>query len=369
MRVPFLVRERRGLLADASLRGFIVFWGCFFFAMAVGAINGAAIPAWEAQRSIHDALAFGFASLLSVTALAYFRRHAEEAKDLLAIGLVVALIMNIGLWLAAKFQLGAMSASFMYSPVRFRGLAINPNQLALILVGMPFIGWYFLEAAESLFAKMLSIVAIAVAVFLGVQTGSDALKVSILVGVALLAINGANSVWRRGSGWKWRVVALGVILGVYFLSDSIIVGSDGLPQNIAADKGVRFALWRHAFEAWLVAPIFGLGPGAWSGIDGPFEGLEAHNSFLDVGMSAGAIGLLTYLIILGWVALRFVRNKCYLLLIIGGVLIIYSFFHYVLRNPFFWGFCVMLLCLCPKKSGNAVQDSGCLTNHDKTCAA
>ena len=348
LQVPALIRERGSLWADTAIRGFVLFWGVMFFAMAAGSIKGLAQPAWDAQRSAHDAFAYGFASLLSIAALSRFRGHTAEAKHLLFLVLLIALSLNIGLWLVAKSQLGTMSAALMYSPTRFQGLANNPNQLAMLMVSLPFLSWYFIENSATKLVKLLSVLAMGVAVFIGLQTGSDALKVSLLFGVGVLVLVIAHSTWYRKEGWRWRVAALGVVLGAYVLSGLpyAIENSDGLAQNVAADKGVRFALWAHAIQVWMEAPIFGLGPGAWSGIMAPFEGVEAHNSFLDLGMSAGIVGLIAYLGMLYWLSLHFLTNRCHALLAVLGVMILYSLFHYVLRHPFFWVILATSFCLC-----------------------
>lgn len=359
LQVPVFIRERSGLWADTTIRGFVLFWGAMFFSMAVGLVNGLAHPAWDSYRSAHDVLAFGFASLLGIAALSRFRKDAAAAKHLLFLVLLIALSLNIGLWLVAKLQLGTMSAALMYSPTRFQGFANNPNQLALLMVSLPFFGWYFLENSVNKFVKLLSMLAMGVAIFFGLQTGSDALRLSLLFGMGVLAIASAHSTLYRRTGWQWRVAALGVVLGAYVLPYTIetLVGltqetpvgltqNGDLAQNIAADKGVRFALWTHAIQVWTEAPIFGFGPGAWSGIMAPFEGMEAHNSFLDMGMSAGIVGLLIYLGILYWLSLHFFNNRCYALLTALGVMVLYSLFHYVLRHPFFWVVLATSFCLC-----------------------
>lgn len=359
LQVPALIRERGSLWADTAIRGFVLFWGVMFFAMVAGTIKGWSHPVWDAQRSAHDALAYGFASLVSIAALSRFRGHTAAAKHLLFLVLLIALSLNTGLWLVAKSQLGTMSAALMYMQTRFQGLANNPNQLAMLMVSLPFIGWFFIENSVTKLAKLLSVLSMGVAVFVGLQTGSDALKVSLLFGIGVLVLVIAHSTWYRKEGWKWRVAALGIVLGAYVLSgllyaiensdgsaQNIAANADGLAQNIAADKGVRFALWAHAIQVGMAAPVFGLGPGAWSGIMAPFEGMEAHNSFLDLVMSAGIVGLIAYLGMLYWLSLHFLTNRCHALLAILVVMILYSIFHYVLRHPFFWVILATSFCLC-----------------------
>lgn len=370
LQVPALIRERGSLWADTAIRGFVLFWGVMFFAMVAGTIKGWSHPVWDAQRSAHDALAYGFASLVSIAALSRFRGHTAAAKHLLFLVLLIALSLNTGLWLVAKSQLGTMSEALMYSPTRFQGLANNPNQLAMLMVSLPFMGWFFIENSVTKLVKLVGVLSMGVAVFVGLQTGSDALKVSLLFGIGVLVLVVAHSTWYRKEGWKWRVAALGVVLCAYVLSGlpyaignsdgltqgiaanadgltrNIAANADGLAQNIAADKGVRFALWAHALQVWMAAPVFGLGPGAWSGIMAPFEGMEAHNSFLDLVMSAGIVGLIAYLGMLYWLSLHFLTNRCHALLAILVVMILYSIFHYVLRHPFFWVILATSFCLC-----------------------
>jgi len=363
LRAPTLIHERGNLWADTTIRGFVLFWGVMFCALAAGSVQGFSQPTWDAQRSAHDAVAYGFAALLSIAALSHFRGHAVEAKQLLFIVLLIALSLNSALWLIAKSELGTMSAALMFSPTRFQGLANNPNQLALLMVSIPFLGWYFLENSANKRVKLVSVIAMGAAMFIGLQTNSDALKLGALFGVGVLTIISAHSIFCRKVGWQWRVAALSVVLGAFVLSSliettanptqniavdvfsSMTESSANLTQNITADQGVRFALWTHAIQAWSEALFFGLGPGAWSGITAPFEGLEAHNSFLDLGMSAGIVGLLVYLGVLYRLSLHFLNNRCYALLTAIGVMVLYSLFHHVLRHPFVWVVFATSFCL------------------------
>ena len=46
---------------------------------------------------------------------------------------------------------------------------------------------------------------------------------------------------------------------------------------------IRYAVWKNGWEAIKVSPILGLGTSGFPGVDDPFKGMEAHNTFIDFG--------------------------------------------------------------------------------------
>ena len=93
------------------------------------------------------------------------------------------------------------------------------------------------------------------------------------------------------------------------------------------------------------SPLVGLGPGPFSGWDGPFEGREAHNSFIDWGMSTGAIGLALYLGLLAWTARCALRSGETMPVAMLVSVVLCSVFGYMLRQPDFWMVLVLVLML------------------------
>jgi O-antigen ligase len=112
------------------------------------------------------------------------------------------------------------------------------------------------------------------------------------------------------------------------------------------DQGrVRLDLWVHGVEAWAHSPLVGLGPGAFSGIDRPFQGSEAHNTIIDWGASTGLLGVAAWLALAGATAFATIRARS--LPLAGACIAFFVFaqFHYVMRHPILWFVQLALLAL------------------------
>ena len=96
----------------------------------------------------------------------------------------------------------------------------------------------------------------------------------------------------------------------------------------------REILWQNGIVAWQYRPIFGNGAGAWSGL-GPFQAVEAHNSFIDWLSMVGLIGAAP----LAYCTLSLFRlNFRQHVVSITGIIALMTFFlfHFVFRLPPVW---------------------------------
>ena len=120
-------------------------------------------------------------------------------------------------------------------------------------------------------------------------------------------------------------------------------------------RSVRFALWKHGIDALLTSPVVGLGPGAYSGITKPFDGIEAHNSLIDWGTNTGIVGVVLFaalilsLLKMGW------RNRNFVGIIGIFSLLMFAQFHYVFRQPIFW-FYLLVFSAGAESSAISVAD-------------
>jgi hypothetical protein len=104
----------------------------------------------------------------------------------------------------------------------------------------------------------------------------------------------------------------------------------------------RSKLWREAITISQQHPFFGLGAG---GLVVLSEGkrMEAHNTFLDISIQSGLTGLIVYLSFLVFVFMRVYRKNRLDLLLMFYSLIIFSCFHFILRQPIVWFYFAYLL--------------------------
>jgi O-antigen ligase len=308
----------------------------------------------ELGAAIQNGMAFAYIGTLitfltlrlydgqSYTYHLYFARlvflfHVLAAGVLLGVAMVVPQIGIVRFW---------------YGGIRFAGWAENPNQMALAMAAMPFLGWWLMRNASGSFGKVACLVGIALCGAAGFATQSDGLRVAWVGSLGVVAVLLFYRVTMRGRS-RWLHIshvimpALVVVAGIS-LSDEIATYVYDVADGIYAEghQGEqRFTLWAHGMEAIAASPLVGFGPGAFSGYGGPFEGNEAHNSFIDWGMSTGVIGVAIYVSLLAWCARRALRSREPMLVAMLVSVVMVSTFGYVLRHPDFWVVVVLVLVL------------------------
>lgn len=119
----------------------------------------------------------------------------------------------------------------------------------------------------------------------------------------------------------------------------------------------RGMIWKATVQLMNDNPVFGCGPGGFAKSLVPYYDYAqfgkwadfAHNDFLHIGACTGYIGLAFYLIFVGSLAVRALKNaaRCPLLLIFGAATagyLAHSFFSFSLSNvsPMFWAMAGLL---------------------------
>jgi len=238
--------------------------------------------------------------------------------------LFVLLVTVAGGWLAY------LGFDLFYSSSRLSGFAKNPNQFALLAAaGLALALRVESRRRADFVLKTISCLAFS---FLGMMSGSDAFTVSLIAGV--------------GAFFFFKYFKSGLILG-FILAPVIFTAAIVLGQYIhqqvveyvitmyeMGNQGqVRVDLWSNGIKAWVGSPLFGWGFGSHSGLVGPFEGSEAHNTFIDVAAASGMTGLLGLVSII-WMA--FAKNRSLGVRVGIVILVVFSFFHYTIRHPLYW---------------------------------
>lgn len=215
------------------------------------------------------------------------------------------------------------------SEKRTAGFSHNPNQFALLAVA--FLACLFKIDIGRKVSRSVKYVGLAIGMLVGASSGSDAFVVALAAaGVVVVG----SSYFRRAR--TIVIVAMPLVILALCVA-GVLFG--GLLQERAfamyaeGNQGqVRFDLWRNGITAWADAPLFGHGVGSFSGVLGPYESMEAHNSLIDLSASAGIAGLVCFLL-LYFSATRESDWRGRTGLVLLGV---FCLFHYVLRNPLFW---------------------------------
>jgi O-antigen ligase len=346
----------RGVRFGTS-RVFLLMGGYWLAQLAVLGL-GAAIAVYarrfDSAGAMHDGLAFIYVGTLSTFlalrlqdgndyeyhwkfARMIFVFHALAGGALLAVALVTPEIGPVRFW---------------YAGVRFAGWAENPNQMALAMAAMPFLGWWLMGRTSSRFGKAACLIGIPLCIAAGLATLSDGMRLAWGASLGAVFTLLLYGVLLRGRS-RWLAIShviiptLVVVVGLAFAQELTTYVYD-LAEGVYAEGNqgeMRFTLWLHGLQAIRESPLFGFGPGAFSGYNGPFEGDEAHNSFIDWGMSTGAVGVAIYLGLLAWTLWRAIRSGDTMPVAMLISVVMVSTFGYVLRHPDFWMVLVLVLVL------------------------
>ena len=328
---------------------------------------GSSYPASQTRPSpTHDSLAYLFCALLAVN---YVTLRETDARLLVEKILLAFVASTVAALLLGWFLSEWTEVNVLYYGVRWQHLSNNPNQFALMTLPLPFLALHYLRQHPLGLRAFLVFFAALLAITLGWQSQSDALAAAwtlggfFVSGAVLNDLKRTHRVFRGrptwfdfsasdrwlstlllltllcGSAWYFRPTMLGVLsvrAPVLGSPPTVLPGESALSASDRTQVSRRGALWRNSLAAIQHEPFFGLGPGAHSGFNGPFEGEEAHNTFLDWGTQTGIVGLSLLLAYSSWIFYTVARCRnpsiTGMLLAVG----LFSMFHFTLRQPIFW---------------------------------
>ena len=322
------------------LRIWLWFVGISTVALLTGTFWAVAIGVWEPIGFAHDALAlaFCFGSLtMLLPMLLEDNRRAWFLHQFLRASLTLALV---NLVFYGFFQLYVGETTVWIG--RFNGLSANPNQLALYVCLIPFL---LLQRPWQL-SRWETIGGIGICLLVGWLTGSDALLLAWVVGfVGLLVLKINHHLWRSNLAQNTHAKAFLGLFGILFLLGMTVLFRANLSAiyAIGGQGNLRFQRWQNGLMALGHSPLFGLGPGAFSGDESAFGGHEAHNLYIDWMASGGLLAGLVLIWFQRHTWLTISMNRVNVLLAGFISLLVFSCFHYVARHPIFWLFHLLLL--------------------------
>lgn len=355
MRSP-LVKYR---LITPLTRVFFWFWLVSFIALTLGILI-AEFRGVTSSGVYHDGFAFIFACVFCLC-LTISIRTPEILNKLIANNLVFSTIS-----MTILFCGGVPFLSAWYGGSRFAGWARNPNQIALLISMIPFLLIHLFLSARKPQKKLGYGFLIFCSIVVGLATDSDALMIGWAIGfltiIALIAYRSFFN-YMQNTKTSQRVINIyKALIGIFILLMILFVAYLFYEKLTAVstsiynkgDQGsVRLILWKQGITAISSSPLFGLGPGAHSGIKEPFLDFEAHNTFIDWGSSSGIVGLIVYVTLLGWAGWKAWRNGFSVLVAAVISLAVFSSFHFVLRHVVFWFYLLSIVGL----STNAFKDN------------
>lgn len=341
--LTFLALVWRGVVELQPVsRGIVTFWTLALLLLLTGSVP-AVIHEYDLGNLFHDLLGYSLAAVIC-TLFAVEEDLPERVR--VALPLVAAFtVLPLLAILATGGNLGIVSVNPWPSELRFTGWARNANQVAMSLAPVPFVGMLLFRRATSARGKILAVGVILGSLVMGVLTLSDALVVAWIATGAVAIVLGTWRKLKNRRGRYWPLAGTYVILPVVGLMALLSLGPILLAfmgENVAAmlnngnQASVRVTLWINGLRALTHSPLLGNGPGAYSGLDRPFQGSEAHNTIIDWAASTGLVGVLLYLALIGVVLRASIRTGSRPVLYLFVSLLVFSLTHHVLRHPLFW---------------------------------
>lgn len=357
------------------------FWGLLVLTMTLGALTGKLEGNWV----IRNTLAYVFIGFAVTGLVGLFSRLSNEAlrRMLALLCCFAAAVMWFGFIVyltgdAAQIQRLAMND---LGAERYAAWSQNPNQLALFFIPLPVwlvalwrdvikpswsitVGFYFLLFLLMLMGLLVRsdgllvvwIVEFLVLIVLRLRwdlkvSGPSLLYYSLMMVLCVLLVKTfAHDQMRNSFQCAAQHLSQGMNPWKANCSKSEALEDKTLPRIGYSDPlgkvGERHELWVNGLKAWIEAPLFGHGPGAYSKYSDPVYQKnmensgkpreESHNIMIDlmtqggILLGAGWLALLLYLTIGAWR----VRDSYTLsvVLMIGA----FTMFHYHLRQPYLW---------------------------------
>ncbi|TDL76477.1 O-antigen ligase family protein [Peribacillus frigoritolerans] len=354
MMMTFTIQFKyRGIFITSLSRKLVPFWFfmflCLFIGTMVSIYLGVLVPGFG-----RTFLAYLFSSLLFIV-LSFEKNWKTQVLMIakITVSVTVSVLLFLLIFNPRYSTIGPIDS--WNGSIRFLGWSKNPNQVAMNVTIFLYMSLYLSSIAKTSLRKAWYISLSAACVWIGIETKSDAMSVALSSGFVILFI----SFWIRKAAdtqiGYWSGAWLKVLLPALLCFTAVIFSPliyQGLKQDIAAiseegDQGEhRFILWENGIKAIESSPLFGLGPGAYSGEDAPFQGMEAHNTFIDMGMNVGLVGICLFLGFLCWIGYLLIIKKEFILFTGLVTVIFYTLFHFTLRHPMFWFYLFFMISIC-----------------------
>jgi O-antigen ligase len=356
--VAILLLRGQRIVLGPVFRALLVYWLVAVLLLGLGALMALTLHKLDWRNWMHSGIALLLQGLFTCVLAIRLPDQRDEDYYLTATRIAFfACAVSTTTLLAGALLTTSIGPIRPWYAYRFRGWAENPNQMALMVLGMPFLGWYLQRQARGRGPKIAYGLAILGSVWVGLATMSDGLRVAWFGALAVVGFLLWCRALRRSSGSLMYLThliipALVLVLGIG-LGEQLLARFEAIGQGVYSEgeQGeIRIIAWANGLRAMAHSPLVGLGPGSYSGLAGPFQGWEAHNTFIDWGMSTGALGVALHLALLAWAAWRAWRARAFALLAGLCALFVFSIFAYTLRQPVYWLLLVLTLRLTERRA-------------------
>lgn len=328
-----------------------VFWSIMIVALCIGMIVGLKVEPFQDYAGMaRDSVALMLVLSIGVM-MAMSLDDAGERRRIMWQTLVFG-SGSLLLQIVDGYGMLPLSPADPWYWDRLRGWAENPNQLGFFALIVLLIGLHLAESARTTSERVVALALLPPAFVAGTMSHSDSFIIGLMLSGALM-LTLKSVVWVRNSEMAPTLRGGAVVIGVLALPlavaaavpfASIATGRiEQTSEGIYDDNdqgGTRLHLWAEAVEKSREAMLFGFGPGphltAKSFKLPPPNKFEAHNTPLDLLTQAGFIGVAAFLWLTGAALWGVMRAQLPALAGLVGGLLVFSMFHYTVRQPIFW---------------------------------
>ena len=325
-------------------KNILIFWLLFFIILGLGMMVSSSEGRLVLKGSMHDFMAYIFSFFLSVTLLLKNQKESiyNKIKFIVIAGTIIFTFLLIWWKNISPYFLGM---SLVYGGVRFTGGAINPNQLALFIVPIPALSLFLLNNKmnkKAILGKTFLLFIFLASIYVGLNIQSDAVKGTFILMLTFFLMLSIYKKLRFPSNILLMNFVLILVFFIILLNTGMIESGYyklfNWFEKLDSD-GSRAFLWVQGIKTAFESPFVGYGPGSRI-ILSPVHSMETHNTFIDLLLQVGFIGLFLYIVIL-MNGLKTIKRNKYLIIAFLG-LIIFSVSHFVLRQPIFWMYLILI---------------------------
>ncbi|MGJ7919503.1 O-antigen ligase family protein [Neobacillus sp. LXY-4] len=252
------------------------------------------------------------------------------------------------LYLQGARSLFGFSLTYAGSSI-FSPFANDYHQFAYFVTPLPFIGLYILSKEMKITNKILSVLGIVLCINIGLATTSSTLVSAWGISAVLFCfLKISQFLNKQNKSLSINVVLICVIIFIAFFNFEKVLAlvNDFFEGDTNGEN--RLIIWGNAIKAWQHSPIFGLGPGSYSGTQ-VFGGFEAHNTFLQILTQGGAVAGIAYLFLVLKMTKATYMNTFILCAVVS--LLMYGLGINDLRRSVLWFYYILFYFLCLTSRG------------------
>ena len=222
--------------------------------------------------------------------------------------------------------------------------------ISLLILLPPAFYWHIYNNKENKYIfKLFAILGIVLSVNIGLATTSSTLVSAWVISTVLFCFLKAGELLRKqNNSISINIALFCLILIIAFFEFERVIEliNDFFYGDTNGEN--RLVIWSNAVQAWQHSPIFGLGPGSYSGTQ-VFGGFEAHNTYLQILTQGGIVGGIAYLLLVSkMVKVTYVNT---FILCAAVSLLVYGIGINDLRRTVLWFYYILFYFLCLNSKG------------------